>query len=132
MVGDRCGHATVRIPERSQQRLVDGRRTEESPRLEANVLDPKKARQPACGIGCIQQGVSDLGYEAGKKAIEAAGLKINSAELSWLPTTLTGVSGDALKNMLKLVESLEDNDDVQNVYANYDMPSAWIEESAGS
>jgi len=35
---------------------------------------------------------------------------------------------DEARRVLKLIEALEDNDDVQNVYANYDIPDAWLAE----
>lgn len=44
-----------------------------------------------------------------------------SARLVWRPKTLTPISGDAADALLKLLETLEDSDDVQNVYANFEM-----------
>ncbi len=35
------------------------------------------------------------------------------------------------RKLLKLIEELEDNEDVQRVHANYDMPDEWLEELAG-
>ena len=37
---------------------------------------------------------------------------------------------DAAKRVLHLIDELEENEDVQNVYANYDMPGEWIAELA--
>jgi YebC/PmpR family DNA-binding regulatory protein len=44
-----------------------------------------------------------------------------SAKLAWRPKVNTPVSGDAADSLLKLLETLEDSDDVQNVYANFEM-----------
>jgi len=44
-----------------------------------------------------------------------------SAKLVWRPKTMTPVSGAAVDDLLKLLEALEDSDDVQNVYANFEM-----------
>ena len=44
-----------------------------------------------------------------------------SAKLVWRPKANTPVSGDAADSLLKLLEALEDSDDVQNVYANFEM-----------
>src|SRR6266481_438625 len=44
-----------------------------------------------------------------------------SAKLVWRPKTMTPVSGAAADDLLKLLEALEDSDDVQNVYANFEM-----------
>jgi YebC/PmpR family DNA-binding regulatory protein len=44
-----------------------------------------------------------------------------SAKLVWRPKTMIPVSGEAADDLLKLLESLEDSDDVQNVYANFEM-----------
>jgi len=44
-----------------------------------------------------------------------------SAKLVWRPKTITPVSGEAADDLLKLLEALEDSDDVQNVYANFEM-----------
>ena len=58
-----------------------------------------------------------------REALENGGYTIASAEIMRLPqTTVTLTAEDDLKNMNKLIEMLEDNDDVQNVYHNCDLP----------
>lgn len=54
-------------------------------------------------------------------ALEAAGLKADEIELTQIPETSSLVSGDEAEKLLKLLDALEENDDVQNVYANYEM-----------
>ena len=47
-----------------------------------------------------------------------------SARLDWRPTTQITLDEDRAGSLLKLLDALEDNDDVQNVYANFDIPDA--------
>lgn len=62
-------------------------------------------------------------FEAVKKAIEAEKIKVQFAEVSMLPQTSVPVTdADLAKRILALIESFEDHDDVQNVYANFDIP----------
>ena len=64
-------------------------------------------------------------YEVGtvREALENAGYTIESAEASRIPQTeVTLTDEEDIKNMNKLIEMLEDNDDVQNVYHNGDFP----------
>ncbi len=67
-----------------------------------------------------------------REAIESAGFTIDSAELTMLPKTTVEVAdeGDA-KKVLRLMDQLEDNDDVQDVYANFDIPEQVLEAVAG-
>lgn len=55
------------------------------------------------------------------EALQGMGLKIGSAELTLEPKTTVKVEGKTAESVLKLFEALEDNDDVQNVYANFDI-----------
>jgi YebC/PmpR family DNA-binding regulatory protein len=68
-----------------------------------------------------------------KTALEAriAGgeCKLVSAEVGWIPSTSVPIADrEEARRILHLIELLEDNDDVQNVYANYDIPAAWLAE----
>ena len=65
-------------------------------------------------------------------AIESAGFTVESAELSLLPKTTVAVDDEAkAKSLIRLIDALEDNDDVQEVYANFDIPEAVLEAVAG-
>jgi YebC/PmpR family DNA-binding regulatory protein len=58
-----------------------------------------------------------------REALEAAGFTVDSAELSLLPKTTVEVADEsAAKKVLRLIDQLEENDDVQEVYANFDIP----------
>ena len=61
-------------------------------------------------------------FERVKRALEAAGIAPASAELSMRPSSTVRVDGDAAQKVLRLVEALEDLDDVQRVHANFDIP----------
>jgi YebC/PmpR family DNA-binding regulatory protein len=61
------------------------------------------------------------GFEALRRALEKAGWKPASAGIVMAPASTVGIQGDAAESMLRLVDALEDLDDVQNVYANYDI-----------
>ena len=63
-----------------------------------------------------------------REALEAAGFKVESAELSMVPKTTIEVSDEsAAKKILRLIDQLEENDDVQDVYANFDIPERVLE-----
>lgn len=56
------------------------------------------------------------------QTLEAAGLKAESAELTMLPKTTVAVAGKEAASVVRLMEVLEDQDDTQNIYANFDIP----------
>ena len=69
----------------------------------------------------IETEPSDVG--AVREALEAKGYKVISAEAMQIPSTYTTLTDeDAIRKMNLLLENLEENDDVQNVYHNWDMP----------
>ncbi len=55
-------------------------------------------------------------------ALEKAGIVISSSEVMMVPQNTTEVEGDTAQKLVKLIDNLEDNDDVQNVYHNADIP----------
>ena len=61
-------------------------------------------------------------FEAVQAAIEAAGIATIAAEVTMLPQTVTPVAGKEAEQVLRLMENLEDCDDVQKVYTNADLP----------
>jgi len=64
-----------------------------------------------------------------KDALEGQGLAFLSAETGYVPqNTVTIGDKDEAAKLFKLIGLLEDNEDVQNVYANYDMPDEWVDE----
>ncbi|MEI7777955.1 MAG: YebC/PmpR family DNA-binding transcriptional regulator [Actinomycetes bacterium] len=63
--------------------------------------------------------VSDL--VAVRAALQSAGIEYESAEMSFVPSVHVELDEDGARKMLKLIDALEDNDDVQNVYSNFDV-----------
>ncbi|MFA6167383.1 MAG: YebC/PmpR family DNA-binding transcriptional regulator [Gemmatimonadaceae bacterium] len=59
-----------------------------------------------------------------KQGLDAAGLKVSQAELSWIPKSTVTVSGEPASTLMKLLEALEELDDVQKVDANFEMDEA--------
>ena len=67
-----------------------------------------------------------------RDTIESAGFEIENAELTMLPKTTVEVEDEnEAKKILRLMDQLEDNDDVQDVYANFDIPERVLEAVAG-
>ncbi len=65
-----------------------------------------------------------------REAIEKAGIKIESANLVMNPKNMTAVDAGVARTVVKLLEALEDHDDVQNVYSNADIPDEVMKELA--
>jgi YebC/PmpR family DNA-binding regulatory protein len=63
-----------------------------------------------------------------RRAIEAAGIGVESAELTMVPKTTVEIADEAAaKKILRLMDALEENDDVQDVFANFDIPERVLE-----
>ena len=63
-----------------------------------------------------------------REALEAGGFRLESAELSMVPKTTVAIDDEGVaRRVVRLVEGLEDNDDVQDVYANFDIPESVLE-----
>ena len=69
-------------------------------------------------------------FEAVKAAIKAKGIKWVTAELTKIPNSTIKITGNDAKQLLSLIEVLEDHDDAQKVYANFDIPDDVLEEMA--
>ncbi len=100
------------------------------------VLMPKgKATEDDVLMAVLDAGaeeVNDLGDEfeivseagdlvAVRTALQAAGFDYNSADSSFLPSVTVPLDADGARKVFRLIEALEDCDDVQNVYANFDV-----------
>ena len=110
---------------------------------------PLKGRDPdEVALAAIDAGASDVSspdagavvvytepadLESVRKALTHAGYEPDSAELSMEPTTRVEVTDEkAARQVLLFMERLEDLDDVQNVYANFDIPDALMVQLEGS
>ncbi|NLH61601.1 MAG: YebC/PmpR family DNA-binding transcriptional regulator [Ignavibacteriales bacterium] len=59
-------------------------------------------------------------FENVRRALVGKNYEIESANLQWVPKNLVKVSGDAAESIIRLIEALEDSDDVQHVFSNAD------------
>ena len=65
------------------------------------------------------------------EAIKNAGIEPASAEIAMLPQTYVKLEGSAVQQMIRLLETLDEQDDVQHVYSNFDVDLKQLEEVAG-
>jgi YebC/PmpR family DNA-binding regulatory protein len=67
-----------------------------------------------------------------REAVEAAGFTVENAELTMVPKTTLEIEDEGTaKKILRLIDALEENDDVQDVYSNFDIPERVLETVAG-
>lgn len=72
------------------------------------------------GLVTVTTEPSEVSKVAGKLA--EMGYTYDSAEVEYIPSTMTALEGEAADKMQKLLDLFDENDDVQNVYHNWDMP----------
>lgn len=92
--------------------------------LEAGADDvqaPEGATDDEPGVWTIL--TEPAAFQQVKDAIEKSGLEIMEAEIARIPETTVVVRGDDARKLLNLIEALEDNDDVQKVFSNADIPA---------
>src|SRR6202050_3018988 len=76
--------------------------------------------------------VTDTGsFEAVAGAVKAAGIPTVMSEVTMIASTYTKLEGAAAAQMMRLLDALEDLDDVQNVHSNVDMDAEQVEHAAG-
>jgi YebC/PmpR family DNA-binding regulatory protein len=71
-------------------------------------------------------------FEAVKKALDDRDLKYELAEVTMVPKTMVRLEDKDAEQMLRLMESLEDSDDVQKVYANFDISEETLDKIGGA
>jgi YebC/PmpR family DNA-binding regulatory protein len=93
------------------------------------------------GLAAIEAGADDVqvdgksveittppnSFEKVKTAVEGLGVSVENAEITMQPKQTVAVGEDKAAAVLRLMESLEEDDDVQQVYANFDIPSEVLE-----
>lgn len=100
--------------------------------IEENGLDEsgKQITTFICNSQTLEQVKEKLSKTA---ANQVKGLRIKSAQINLVPNTIIPVADkNVAKQLLKLLDALENQDDVQQIYANFDIDSAWLEELAGN
>ena len=102
----------------------------------AGKVDPEEV-----GLAAIEAGADDVqvegksleitappaSFEKVKSAVESLGVTVENAEITMQPKQTVAVGADKAAAVLRLVESLEEDDDVQQVYANFDIPTEVLE-----
>jgi YebC/PmpR family DNA-binding regulatory protein len=66
-----------------------------------------------------------------RRALEEAGVELASAEVTQQPTTRTAIDEETAEKLMRLIESLDENDDVNEVHANFDVPDDVLQRVAG-
>ena len=98
--------------------------------IEKSKVDEDRLMELALESGAEDVQTSDDGYEVittmqefekVRKALEAAKIEMVHAEITMVPSRMVAVSGDKAKQVQALIDALDDNDDVQNVYSNADI-----------
>ncbi|HEX4115775.1 MAG TPA: YebC/PmpR family DNA-binding transcriptional regulator [Solirubrobacteraceae bacterium] len=70
-------------------------------------------------------------FAAVREALEEAGIEIESAELAYVPSSQVPIDENQARSLMKLIDVLEELDDVDAVYANFDVPADVLERVAG-
>ncbi len=89
--------------------------------LDAGALDVKDSGKE------FEVTTDPASFEEVKRALEEAGFKYNYTEVTMVPQSTIRLTGKEAEQMLKLMEGLEDSDDVQKVYANFDIADEEME-----
>jgi YebC/PmpR family DNA-binding regulatory protein len=109
--------------------------------VRAEGRDPEEV-----GLAAIEAGADDVqvegdtieitaepaSFEAVRKAVEGLGVQIENAELTMQPNQTVAVDEEKAAAVLRLLEALEEDDDVQQVYANFDIPADVLERVSAS
>jgi len=110
------------------------------------IFDPKgiisvpkeKANEETVMMAALEAGAEDVRVEEEsfdvvtapedlptvRQALEAANIPFTMAETTMLPKNSVQLQGKEAQQMVRLMEGLEDHDDIQNVYANFDIPES--------
>jgi YebC/PmpR family DNA-binding regulatory protein len=106
------------------------------------ILVPRSASEDDVMLAALDAGAEDIvddgeewrltcepqATETVREALEAAGLTVLSAESTMVPsTTIEVTDADEAKKILRIMDALEDHDDVQDVYSNFDIPDAILQ-----
>ena len=109
------------------------------------VIDSEAAEEDTLMNLVLEAGAEDLRNEGGSwhvisapesheavfEAIQKAGIATESAEIAMVPKNLMTLEGKNAAGMMKLTDALEEHDDVQNVYSNFDVDEKELEALAG-
>ena len=100
------------------------------------TIDEEEFVELAVELGADDFSVGDAGYEIyvgpavypeAKERLESKGIPLSAHEVGQIPKNTVAVDAETAPKVLRLIEALEDNDDVQNVWANFEMDEAVME-----
>ena len=106
------------------------------------VILPKNVEEDALMLVALDAGAEDIKDQGDtwevtsppgelgrlRAALEAAGIAFDSADITMLPSSVVPLATESdSRKVLRLIDALEDHDDVQNVYANFDIPDAILQ-----
>lgn len=106
--------------------VIDGAQADEEKILEIaleNGAEDVRTEGDVVEVICAPEAFEDL-----RRSIESAGIAFQLAEVSRYPKTTVQLDRDHASKVLKLMSALEDNDDVQNVSSNFDIPDDVLKE----
>jgi len=108
------------------------------------IVDKEKADEDELMMIALEAGAEDIktegdsfeiitdpaDFESVKSAVDEAEIETDLAEISMIPQTTVKLDGEEATQLLKIMEGLEEHEDVQNVYSNFDIPDDIIEQAA--
>jgi YebC/PmpR family DNA-binding regulatory protein len=109
--------------------LIDGSRYDEDdllPAVEAGAMDILSEDENVIEVVTEPTELTQV-----RRALEDAGIELDSADLGYRPTSLVPIGESQARSLMKLIEMLEDLDDVNAVHANFDVPAEVLERVAG-
>jgi YebC/PmpR family DNA-binding regulatory protein len=107
------------------QILIAGENLSEEAVMEAAInAGAEDASAPETPDGPWTITTAPTEFQQVKERLEAAGMKIEEAQIAMQPTMRVEIRGDDAKKLLSLLEAVEDLDDVQKVYSNFDIPES--------
>lgn len=106
------------------------------------TIDLDKAKEEQLMDWAIDAGATDFSFDSGiyevyteytdlekvRSALEGKGIQIITAEITQIPQSTVRLEGKAAEQMIRLFEALEEHDDIQKVYANFDIDDKVLEE----
>jgi YebC/PmpR family DNA-binding regulatory protein len=115
---DRLGHIQYPSDKATADQMLEAA-------IEAGADDCQSGDQ-AHDVYCASDGLNEV-----REALEKRFGPPSVAKLVWRPQSTVPVEGDAAQSLVKLLEALDDHDDIQNVYANFEMSDETLAKLAG-
>lgn len=108
--------------------LIDGKSVEEDHLLEVALEAGADDVQNVEGM--LEVTCDPTQFQAVRQALEDAHIAAEVAEISQIPTTTVDLDANQGRKILRFMEALDENDDVQNIYANFTIPESVMAEAS--